>query len=522
MATQTFRITYATMKADNEDLQVAYDRGIETARSWLGQKHPFYVNGEAREGEGWFEERSPIDRDVVIGEFAQASRQDAKDAIAAAKAAYPAWSGMPWKDRLALLRKAADLITERNFELAALMAIEVGKSRLEALGDVAESADLIRYYCDAMEEANGFEIPMDALSSAEHNRSVMKPYGVWGVISPFNFPMALAAGPMGGALVAGNTVVFKPSSAGIFTGLKLYEVFRDAGFPPGVVHFLPGPGPVVGDEIQTNPDVAGLTFTGSYEVGMGIFHNFAKDYPKPVICEMGGKNPAIVTKNADLDKATDGVMRSAFGFQGQKCSAASRVYVEAPVYDEFVATLKEKVANIRIGNPLERDVFMGPVIDERAVTTYEEAAAEAQKNGEVITGGERLTDGELARGNFVAPAVVSVPRDSWIWKQELFVPFVAVGKVDSLDEALELANDTEYGLTAGIFTEDKAEQQKFLDTIQAGVVYVNRRAGATTGAWPGMQPFGGWKASGTGGKGGGSVYYVQQYLREQSQTVIAE
>jgi 1-pyrroline-5-carboxylate dehydrogenase len=306
------------MKADNEDLQRAYDQGIETAKSLLGQRHPFYVNGEAREGEGWFEERSPIDRDMVIGEFAQATRQDVKDAIEAAKAAFPEWSGMLWRERVALLRKVADLISDRNFELAALMAIEVGKSRLEALGDVAESADLIRYYCDQMEQNEGFEVPMDALSSAEHNRSVMKPYGVWGVISPFNFPMALAAGPMGGALVAGNTVVFKPSSAGIFTGLKLYEAFRDAGMPSGVVHFLPGPGPVVGDEIQTNPDVSGLTFTGSYEVGMGIYHNFAKDFPKPVICEMGGKNPAIVTKRADLDKATDGVMRSAFGFQGQK------------------------------------------------------------------------------------------------------------------------------------------------------------------------------------------------------------
>jgi len=522
MATQTFRITYATMKADNEDLQRAYDQGIETARSWLGERHPFYVNGEAREGEDRFEERSPIDRDIVIGQFAQASRQDVKDAIAAAKAAFPEWSGMPWKDRVALLRKAADIITDRNFELAALMAIEVGKSRLEALGDVAESADLIRYYCDQMEQNDGFEIPMDALSKTEHNRSVMKAYGVWGVISPFNFPMALAAGPMGGALVAGNTVVFKPSSAGIFTGLKLYEVFRDAGLPAGVVHFLPGPGPVVGDEIQTNPDVNGLTFTGSYEVGMGIYHNFAKEYPKPVICEMGGKNPAIVTKNADLDKATDGVMRSAFGFQGQKCSAASRVYVEAPVYDEFVSKLREKVGTIKIGNPLERDVFMGPVINERAVETYEEAAAEAKKNGEVIAGGERLTDGDLERGNFVAPAVVHVPRDSWIWKQELFVPFVAVDKVDSLDEAIDLANDTEYGLTAGIFTEDEGEQKKFLDRIEAGVVYVNRRAGATTGAWPGMQPFGGWKASGTGGKAGGGHHYVQQYLREQSRTVIEE
>jgi 1-pyrroline-5-carboxylate dehydrogenase len=522
MADTKFRITYATMKADNEDLQAAYDQGIETAKSWLGQQHPFYVNGEARETDQWFEERSPIDNDIVIGSFAQAGRQDVVDAIEAAQGAFESWSETPWKERVALLRKAADIISERNFELAALMAMEVGKSRLEALGDVAESADLIRYYCDQMEEHDGFEVKMDALSSSEHNRSVMKPYGVWAVISPFNFPMALAAGPMGGALVAGNTVVFKPSSAGIYTGLKLYEVFRDAGLPEGVVHFVPGPGPVVGDELAKNSDVSGMTFTGSYEVGMDIYHNFAKDYPKPVICEMGGKNPAIVTAKADLDKASEGVMRSAFGYQGQKCSATSRVYVQREVFDDFVSKLREKVSAIVIGNPLERDVFMGPVINERAVETFEEAAAEAQKNGQVVTGGGRLEEGELAKGNFVAPTVVEVPRDSWIWKRELFVPFVAVGPVDSLDEALELANDSEYGLTAGIFTEDKDEQRRFLDQIEAGVVYVNRRAGATTGAWPGMQPFGGWKGSGTGGKAGGGHYYVQQYLREQSQTVIEE
>ncbi|MFN2545228.1 MAG: aldehyde dehydrogenase family protein [Actinomycetota bacterium] len=522
MAQQTFRITYATMKADNEDLQAAYDRGIETAKSWLGEEHPYHVNGEARKGESWFEERSPIDHDMVIGRFAQASREDVKEAIAGAKAAYPQWAGTPWKERVDLLRRAADLISERNFELSALLAIEVGKNRLEALGDVAESADLIRYYCDQMEENEGFEVPMDALSPQEHNRSVMKPYGVWAVISPFNFPMALAAGPMGGALVAGNTVVFKPSSAGVFTGLKLYEVFRDAGLPTGVVHFVPGPGPVVGDELANNPDVDGMTFTGSYEVGMDIYKNFAKEFPKPVICEMGGKNPAIVTSKADLDKAAEGVLRSAFGYQGQKCSATSRVYVERPVFEDFVRVLKDKVEGLRIGNPLERDVFMGPVINERSVETFEEAAAEAQKNGQVVTGGERIDEGELARGNFVKPTVVEVPLDSWIWKRELFVPFVAVGPVDSLDQALELANDTEYGLTAGIFTEDDGEKQKFLDRIEAGVVYVNRRAGATTGAWPGMQPFGGWKGSGTGGKAGGGHYYVQQYLREQSQTVIEE
>jgi 1-pyrroline-5-carboxylate dehydrogenase len=521
MAQQTFRITYATMSADNEELHAAYERGVEVARSWLGQKHPFYVNGEERWGEGLDEERSPIDRDVVIGEFARATRDDAKDAIATAKAYAPTWAGTPWQERVKVMRRAADVISERVYELAALMAIEVGKSRLEALGDVEETADLIRYYCKQMEDHDGFEFQMEALSPKEHNRSVLRPYGVWAVISPFNFPMALAGGPAGGALVAGNTVVLKPSHQGYFTALKLWESLTDGGVPKQAFHVVTGPGSSVGDELYTNPDVDGLTFTGSYAVGMQIYRNFAKEYPKPAICEMGGKNPAIVSRNADLDKATEGIMRSAFGFSGQKCSACSRVYVEQPVYDDFVKLLVEKASKLKVGNPIERDTYTGPVIDEKAVQTYQRAVADVESGGgRVLLGGERIEEGDLARGLFVKPAIVQAPMQNRVWKEELFVPFVAVAPVDSLDEALKLANDTEYGLTAGFYSEDRSEIDRFLSEIQAGVVYVNRKAGATTGAWPGMQPFGGWKGSGTSGKAGGGLHYVQQYLREQSQTVI--
>jgi len=403
------------------------------------------------------------------------------------------------------------------------MAIEVGKSRLEAIGDVEETADLIRYYCKQIEDNQGFTFQMGALSEKERNRSVLKPYGVWGVISPFNFPMALAGGPAGGALVAGNTVVFKPSHQGYYTGLKLYECLRDGGVPPGAFHVLTGPGSTVGEEIYTSPDVDGLTFTGSYAVGMQIYKNFAKDYPKPAICEMGGKNPAIVSARADLDKATEGVMRSAFGFSGQKCSATSRVYVERPVYDQFVNKLVEKASKLKVGDPLERDTYTGPVINEKAVQTFEKAVADVKKGGgKVLLGGERIKEGDLARGLFVKPTIVEAPPENRVWKEELFVPFVAVAPVESLDEALERANDTEYGLTAGFYSEDQDEVRKFLDNIEAGVVYVNRKAGATTGAWPGMQPFGGWKGSGTTGKAGGGLHYVQQYLREQSQTVIED
>ena len=313
----------------------------------------------------------------------------------------------------------------------------------------------------------------------------------------------------------------RPSEREILTSRQIDRPVRPL-FPDGfrcetqVIAF------VLSADTENDPDVAGITFTGSYEVGMGIYRSFATDYPKPAICEMGGKNPTIVTKNADLDKATDGVLRSAFGFGGQKCSANSRVYVQREVYDEFLSKLTEKTEAVKIGDPLKRDVFLGPLINDAAVKTYEEAADEARRSGRIVTGGERLLDGELAKGNFVKPTVVEVPLDNWIWKTELFVPFVTVAPVDTLDQALDLANDSEYGLTAGFFSEDEAEQKEFLDRIQAGVVYVNRRAGATTGAWPGVQAFGGWKGSGTTGKAGGGPYYVTQYLREQSRTVISE
>jgi 1-pyrroline-5-carboxylate dehydrogenase len=522
MAEQGFRVTYATMSADSEELHRLYDQGIEVAKSWLGQKHPLYVNGEAREGSGHKTAVSPIDSNLVIGDFAQATREDARDAIAAAKAFAPTWGNTPWKERIAIVRKAADLMSGRRNELSALMAMEVGKNRLEALGDVEESADLMRWNCNEMEKHDGFRTPMQSMGSPGEYYDVLRPFGVWAVISPFNFPMALAAGPSSAALVAGNCVVFKPAHLGLFTGLKLYELYREAGVPAGAFHYLSGSGSVVGDEIVNHPDVGGITFTGSYEVGMGIYRSFAKDYPKPVICEMGGKNPTIVSDKADLDKATDGVLRSAFGFGGQKCSACSRVFVHRSVHDEFVRILKEKTEKVKVGNPLDKDVYVGPVIDENAVATFEKAAAEAKKNGTVVIGGERITGGDFARGTYVQPTVAEAPLDSWIWKKELFIPFVVVAPYDDLDEAIRLANDTEYGLTAGFYSEDRVEIDKWLNTIEAGVIYVNRRAGATTGAWPGVQPFGGWKGSGTTGKAGGGPYYVLQYMREQSRTVIEE
>jgi 1-pyrroline-5-carboxylate dehydrogenase len=362
---------------------------------------------------------------------------------------------------------------------------------------------------------------MGRFSAQEETRSVLRPYGVWAVISPFNFPAALLGGPAAGALVAGNTLVVKPSHETPLVGLALYRVFREAGVPPSAIHIVFGTGEVTGEALANHPGVDGLLFTGSKSVGMSILRRFSRDYPKPCITEMGGKNPAIVMDSANLEDAAEGVMKSAFGLQGQKCSACSRIYVQRPVKDKFVELLVQKTKAITIGDPSRHGVWLGPVIHERAYKDYAKYAELAWKDGKVLTGGKALTDGDLTHGYFVAPTLVDgLSNDHYLFQNELFLPIACVAPFDTLDEALKLANGTEYGLTAGFFSADPKEVERFLEKIEAGVVYVNRRAGATTGAWPGVQPFGGWKGSGSSGKASGGLYYVQQFMREQSRTIV--
>jgi 1-pyrroline-5-carboxylate dehydrogenase len=515
-----FRVTYATLSADDDELHAAFDKGIDIARGWLDANVDPVVSGVSRPATEATVVVSPNDHNIVIANVGEASPIDVDDAVTAADRAFAGWSRRPWAERVAVLDLAADLISAHRNELSALVSLEVGKNRLEALGDVEETADLIRYYTHQVATHDGFVTPMGRLNPAEATVDVLRPYGVWGVIAPFNFPAALAIAPVSAALVAGNSVVLKPSLAGTLIGLKLVALLHEAGVPADALQVVTG-GDEVGRALVAHPGLDGLTFTGSYEAGMAIGRTFSGPYPRPFICEMGGKNPAIVMSTADVDIAAAGVMRSAFGLSGQKCSACSRVYVERAVYSDFLAALASKTAGLAVGDPIERGVYMGPVIDHHAAARYDLAVAEARAGGQVLFGGERLTEGALARGNYVAPTAVEVPSDSWLWNAELFVPFVAVAPVDSLDEALACANDTLLGLTAGFFSNDEAEIESFLDRIQAGVVYVNRSAGATTGAWPGVQPFGGWKGSGSGGKAGGGPYYVQQYLREQSRSVVS-
>jgi 1-pyrroline-5-carboxylate dehydrogenase len=401
------------------------------------------------------------------------------------------------------------------------MSLEVGKNSLEAMAEVEESADLIRYYCSLMEEHNGYRKPMRRLSPREKTLSQLLPYGVWGVISPFNFPLALSTGMVAAALVTGNTVVFKPSSEAPIMGNMLAQALLDGGIPKGVFHLLVGSGSEVGQTILDHPRTAGIAFTGSYEVGMHIYRSFAKTYPKPVVTEMGGKNPAVVTGHGDIETAAEGVVRSAFGYAGQKCSACSRVYVMEEVADGFLTLLLEKTVRLKLGNPLARDIFLGPVINSQALRKYERYVGRVREaGGEILTGGNVRTDGDFAYGFYAEPTIGQFAnlRDP-LFYEEMFVPILLVATVKSLDEAVDLCNQASYGLTAGIFSSDLKEVRYFLDHIEAGVTYVNRRAGATTGAWPGVNPFGGWKASGSPGPAALGPYYLLNFLREQSRTI---
>jgi 1-pyrroline-5-carboxylate dehydrogenase len=521
---ETFKLTYATMFNPPEELHTRFEDALSRLKAGLGKEYGMIIAGKDRFSQEKFEDRSPVNTDIVLGVFQKGNEQDARDALAAARKAAPLWSGMKWQDRVALLRKAADLIDQRTFEIGAAMAMEVGKNRMESLGDVAETADLIRYACFQMDKNDGFVTAMGRdplVGYTAINFSVLRPYGVWLVISPFNFPTALTGGPVGAALVTGNTVVMKPATDTPMVVRMLAECFRDAGLPDGVANYVTGPGRTLGQALIESPEVDGVTFTGSFDVGMKIFRDFANGpYVRPTILELGGKNPAIVSRNADLERAAIGIVRSAFGLQGQKCSACSRVYIEEPVYDKLVPRLVELTNKLAMGDPTERSVAIGPVVNQSSFKDYKDFTEELSQAGTILTGGKVLMDGAFANGYFCAPTLVAdLPLDHRLWQHEMFLPITTLAKVADLDQAMALANNVNYGLTAGFYGSVE-ETRWFFDKIQAGVTYANRPQGATTGAWPGFQPFGGWKGSGSSGKNAGGHYYLPLYMHEQIQTLV--
>jgi 1-pyrroline-5-carboxylate dehydrogenase len=350
----------------------------------------------------------------------------------------------------------------------------------------------------------------------EETTCVLRSLGVIGVISPFNYPIALAVNMMAGALTTGNTVVFKPSAGCALSAQLLVRSMEGAGMPKGAVNLVAG-GDATGRSLVAESAIAGIVFTGSHEAGMGIFRALAAaPTAKLVLAEMGGKNPAYVTAAADLDIAAQGVARSAFGLQGQKCSACSVVYVQRTIRDEFVARLARFAQQLKVGNPEQRDVFMGPLYAPQAAVRFREDVQIAARDGQVIFGGH-FNDGGPG-GDYVQPTLVEVPRGHVLVREERFLPLLALRCFDRLQEALDEGNAVRYGLTAGIYTADPGELDLFLDRAEAGVLYANRASGATTGAWPGIQSFCGWKGSGVSNKGGLGPHYLPQFMREQSRT----
>lgn len=505
------------------EVHARIDAALADIRANLGEEHSMLIGGADTRADGQFEARSPIDVDLLLGRFQDGTVHEVDAAVRAARSAWPAWSRTPWPRRVDTLLRAAGIIEASAFHLAAAAVLETGKTRLEALVEVQQTVDLIRWYCREMQDQHGYarDLPKDPANGfVSRNRSLLKPYGVWAVIVPFNFPFALAGGPVAAALLAGNTVVCKAATSSPWCGWLFAQCLREAGVPPGVFNFLTGNGDRVGDPLMRHSDVAGITFTGSHDVGMKIVRAFsAHRYPRPCIAEMGGKNAVIVSRNADLDRAALGIVRSAFALQGQHCAAASRVLVDRVLIDQLVDRMLAHVREIKVGDPSQRGIAMGPVIGRSSYEKYLRLSSELAIEGQLLCGGKTLNDGDYVRGYYCEPTIAQLRAGHPLWREELFLPILLISSVGGLEEAMEAANSIDYGLSAGFYgTREEAEW--FLEYIQAGVAYCNRPQEATTGAWPGYQPFGGWKASSSTGKANGSAYYLQQYMREQAQTIV--
>jgi len=502
-----------------------YEKAVASLRKGLGRTHPLVIDGKEVRPDATFTVRSPAESSLVVGHFSSGTTGHARQAVAAAKKGFAAWSATPWQQRAAIIDKAADLFTAHFYDLCAVMTLEAGKTRYEASIDVDEAVDFLRFYAFQMREMGGFEMTMGQPVPTEECSSVRRPWGVFAVVCPFNFPVAITTGMTAAALLMGNTAVLKPSGKGCLSGWWVFDLLRKAGVPAGALHFLTGGDHAVSSELLESADVDGLVFTGSKRIGMHAWAKQAENgRPKPLIAEMGGKNAIVVGKSADLDKAVQGVFRSAFGFSGQKCSACSRVYVHQAVAADFTDRLVKLTQAAQVGEPWRKESYMGPVIEKGKLDLLKELVQQVERDGgQVLAGGKPLDmdrDGRPLHGNYMRPTVVGgLRKDHRVFREEFFMPFTAIATVDSFEEGIQEANKAEYGLTAGAFTEDEDEKRMFFDRIEAGVCYLNRASGGSTAAVVNGQSFGGWKMSGTTGNGAGGRYYLLQFTREQSRTV---
>ncbi len=497
----------------------AMEKAIETVRRDLEAgpyRCPIVIDGEGRAGTGSVEVLSPGDNAITVSWTASSGPLEADRAVTAARKAFDAWSETPARHRAEILIKVAAIFRRDRFELAAIQGFECGKPWSEADGDVAEAIDFCEFYAREMvrlADPTRRDVPGETNAIERISRGVIV------VIPPWNFPLAIPTGMAAAAIVSGNTVVLKPAEQSPVMAYKLFEAFREAGLPPGVLHFVPGKGEEVGAALVDDPRVDLIAFTGSKQVGLEINRRSGEvkpgqDHVKRVIAEMGGKNATIIDSDADLDEAVVGVLQSSFGYSGQKCSACSRVIVLGGVYDAFVARLVEAARSVPIGPPQDPETVVGPVIDADARTRIEKYARIAAMEGRVVFEGDagRMAD----RGHYAAPLIVAdVEPDAQVAQEEIFGPILAVLRAKDLDDAIRIAEATPYALTGGLYSRSPANIDRVKRRLRVGNVYVNR---PITGALVDRQPFGGFKLSGIGGAKAGGTEYLGEFLLTRSVT----
>lgn len=489
-----------------EENKRAMEEALKKIEADLGKEYPLIINGERIFTEDKIVSVNPANREEVIGYVSKANKELAEKAMQAADANFEWWRKSDPNMRADILFRAAAIVRRRKHEFSALLIKEGGKPWNEADADTAEAIDFMEYYGRQMLRIkDGFHVES---RPGERNRFEYIPLGVGVVISPWNFLFAIMAGTTVAAMVTGNTVLLKPASATPVIAYKFMEVLEEAGLPKGVINYIPGPGGEVGDYLVEHPRTRFISFTGSKEVGVRIFERAAKvqkgqKWLKRTILEMGGKDTIVVDKEADLEVAAQSIVRSAFGFSGQKCSACSRAVIHEDVYEEVKNRVVELAKEMKAGDPATNEYFTGPVIDQAAYDKIMEYIEIGKQEGELLVGGE----GDDSKGWFVQPTVFAdVDPNARIMQEEIFGPVVALTKAKDFDEAIEIANNTEYGLTGSVISNNRENIEKARRDFHVGNLYFNR---GCTGAIVGYQPFGGFNMSGTDSKAGGPDYLIQ-------------
>ncbi|MFS0637822.1 L-glutamate gamma-semialdehyde dehydrogenase [Mesobacillus foraminis] len=489
----------------DEENRKAYLAGLEAVEQYLGQDYDLLVGGERIATEDKIISCNPANKEEVVGRVSKANREIAEKAMKAAVEAFKTWKKTKPELRADVLFKAAAIIRRRKHEFSALLTKEAGKPWNEADADTAEAIDFLEFYGRQMLVLKD-GVPVQSRPN-EYNRYDYIPLGVGIIISPWNFPLAIMAGTTVAAIVAGNTVLLKPASATPVVAAKFVEVMEEAGLPKGVLNFVPGSGAEVGDYLVDHKDTRFISFTGSRDIGLRIYERASKPgngqiWLKRVIAEMGGKDTVVVDSEADLELAAQAIVASAFGFSGQKCSAGSRAVVVEEVYDQVLNRSIELTKQLTVGNPGDPDTYMGPVIDQSAFNKIMGYIEIGREEGEIVAGGH----GDDTKGYFIQPTIIAgLDPKSRIMLEEIFGPVVGFSKARDFDHALEIANNTEYGLTGAVITRNREKIEKAREDFHVGNLYFNR---GCTGAIVGYQPFGGFNMSGTDSKAGGPDYLL--------------